>query len=149
MHLMKRCIIRSFFIGLLLLCVGGWVTSFWRAVVVVRISSTDDRIMECNSGRIAFIFTHAKNTRFPASDQRCVLVTGPAGKLGEFVGRKFLGFVWLNESQDEVDITSGMIPFWFPTLLSAVLLWLVWRWTRPKLKGLAFPIEMNKPSEKP
>jgi hypothetical protein len=37
-------------------------------------------------------------------------------------------------------------PLWLPTLLSALLLWLVWRKTRPKLAGNAFPIE---PTAKP
>jgi len=33
------------------------------------------------------------------------------------------------------------IPFWFPTTISAALLRLVWRKTRPPAKGRAFPVE--------
>jgi hypothetical protein len=33
------------------------------------------------------------------------------------------------------------IPLWFPTLVSTLLLFLVWRKTRPKYHGNAFPIE--------
>jgi len=37
------------------------------------------------------------------------------------------------------------IPLWFPTTLSAGLLWLVWRKTRQAAKGRAFPVEPSKP----
>ena len=36
-----------------------------------------------------------------------------------------------------------MVPLYFPTLLSALLLWLVWRKTRPKYNGKGFPVEVG------
>jgi hypothetical protein len=35
-----------------------------------------------------------------------------------------------------------IFPIWFPTLLSALLLWLVWRKTRPACNGRGFPVEV-------
>jgi len=36
------------------------------------------------------------------------------------------------------------IPFWFPSLLAAALLWFVWRQTRPKTAGRGFPVEITQ-----
>ena len=38
------------------------------------------------------------------------------------------------------------VPLWLPTTISVALLWLVWRWTRPKAKVRAFPVEVEKTS---
>jgi hypothetical protein len=42
-----------------------------------------------------------------------------------------------------------IIPLWFPTLLSAGLLWLVWRKTRKPNPGVAFPVEIAAPPQPP
>jgi hypothetical protein len=37
---------------------------------------------------------------------------------------------------------NATVPLWFPTLLSALLLWFVWRKTRPAYNGRGFPVEV-------
>ena len=63
------------------------------------------------------------------------------GSLGSFSYdlsfRELLGF-----STNNSDAAKHLaIPFWFPTSLSAAVLWFAWRKTRPKVKGRAFPVE--------
>jgi hypothetical protein len=41
------------------------------------------------------------------------------------------------------------IPLWFPTLISAGLLWLVWRKTRKTYPGGGFPVEITPPPQTP
>jgi hypothetical protein len=66
----------------------------------------------------------------------------------EHTAYHLLGFAW--------DAHAGpdrwhyiMIPLWFPPLLSALLLWLVWRKTRPKSSGKGFPVEVGEKTTKP
>jgi len=61
----------------------------------------------------------------------------------------FAGFA-INWTYDYAPPCQGWfvrIPLWFPTTLSAGLVWLIWRKTRGKYRGQAFPIEEIKSDE--
>jgi hypothetical protein len=60
----------------------------------------------------------------------------------EDIHRRWLGF----SGRVDNDQWAVAIPFYFPTTISAALLWLVWRKTRPAVKGRAFPVELEKPT---
>lgn len=73
--------------------------------------------------------------------------------LGDYERNKyhFAGFAF-NPSRGPLRSSgwSTLIPLWFPTLLFALLLWLVWRKTRPKYNGRGFPVEAaGKEATKP
>ena len=44
------------------------------------------------------------------------------------------------------DVKQISIPFYFPTTISAALLWFAWRKTRLPVKGRAFPVEVKQAS---
>jgi len=61
------------------------------------------------------------------------------------VDGSFLGFFCIHSGRDgaAAERWIAAIPFWFPILIFSVVLFLVWRKTRPKIKaGGAFPVEV-------
>ena len=140
---MTRWMIRSFFIGLLLLCVGGWIASYkYRWTIFSR-----DRnfwSMSCTCGRL-HLAKYQPNWVF----KDWGVYTSPADAeldsafFAQSHGHYLLGFImstgptWLWVA----------IPFWFLTTISAALLWWVWQKTRPKPRG--FPVELASPIAEP
>ena len=144
----KRWIIRSIFIGLLTFCVVAWVGS---CLCVIRAGHP-------RSGMYAILADHRINL-----GRNCDRRHEPAGyhppsgwievdrlnlSSGEqfwassdkytdwhFMGFSYLGYEW------GWDTT---MPLYFPTLLSALLLWFGWRKTKSKAVGGAFPAEPAK-----
>src|ERR1035437_5317203 len=155
---MKRWIIRSFFIGLLLLCVGGWVwrayydgtfqygrgalsekaTSvkclIWRGQIDVMFIQNDGQFLD--DGWQSNV-TEAHTQFWPSDDFR----TSHYG-LGFAIGH-------VNNKFTGQEFWELGVPFWFLVVVSSLTLWLVWRKTRAKAKARAFPVELAKPSEKP
>ena len=144
---MKRWIIRSFFIGLLLLCVGGWAGSTasmaavsygWahRHIVVgttwgcVLLAWGDDAYMGDEVGWRCE-FGHADTVRF----------FPPGDELGDF----HLGFGYGGISNH---MRRLGVPYWFLTLLFGSVLFIVWRKTGLPVKGRGFPVELGE-KEKP
>ncbi len=142
---MKRWIIRSFFIALLLLCVAGWERSWehsnsfsvspggvWLicrtlpgAVKVVLWSRTDR-------------FHHAWRLDFGADDD----VSPPD------MFWPTLGFDLYHGSFPDGGSTFQIqVPFWFLTVLFGLFLFIVWRKTRSRKPGRLFPVEMVKQVE--
>jgi hypothetical protein len=133
---MKRWIIRTFFIGLLLLFAGGWVGSYkygWE----VGYRNNNTWVLEVNRGRIDLDWWDSFNIH---EEQGWY---GRSAYAQVPINYDHLGFFWMNEA----GIIWLSIPFWFPTTVSAALLWWVWRKTRPKPVGRAFPVELAKASE--
>ena len=138
---MKRWIIRSFFIGLLLLCVSGWVGSYPFSVYY-----TAKRCWGVGWGRTG-IAASCNDTRIVDSPQGWSIAPPRMGSL--------FGW-WVGESEHQTYDLCGfevcasqysyslIIPFWFPTTISTALLWWVWRKTRLPVKGRAFPVEVAK-----
>ena len=132
----KRWILRGMFIALLALCLGAWGVSYWRDCKITYFS---DQIYSCSieTGRLSIQrfdigvrFNHTLSWHsFPPS-------SSDGYDTSVHTIFHFLGFAVFR-------MPAGMsvtIPFWFLTLLATLLLWLVWRKTRPKLKGGAFPV---------
>lgn len=149
----KRWIIRIFFIALLTLCVVAWVGSYFRSVGIAfngshRFSSVDVDCGEVHlydfAGLKTVVLTSLPFYSGPASPDavRNWLRTMTYHHLGfgvspyhdvHVVGRK-------------INWGDAMFPLWFPSLLCTLLLWFVWRKTKPKPIGRAFPVE---PTAKP
>ena len=144
---MKRWIIRSFFIALLLLFVGGWVVSY-RSGYGLRYINHNIWIMEGNWGKVNLEWLgdssiYGKGWRFgqvipSSSDSILFAGRSKTGDYETFNHRYILGFSIIS-THDEMWLT---IPFWFPTTISAAVLWLVWRKTRPRPRG--FPVEVKQ-----
>ena len=143
---MKRWIIRSFFIGVLLLCVGQWVASYqydWS----IGYQGRNQWSVECLWGKLHVEWWDASWTylveRNGWSVHACpAYVTPDSTFIARFDGGHYcLGFLISLERH----AMFFNIPLWFPTTISAALLWLVWPLTRPTAKGRAFPVEVEKP----
>ncbi len=146
--MMRRWLIRALALALLTLCVGAWVGSYWRLFEVDYSSGKVSRNLIILCGRIRFARQLSAREGWTCDSE----------------------WVWRSDTLKEDDsmrqeypltqyhwaglaLWTGMvgppdgkgclvhIPLWFPTLLSALLLWLVWRKTRPKYNGRGFPVE--------
>ena len=127
--MLRRSIIRGLAIALLTLCVTAWVGSYCRIISLDHGLSPDRIVMEINRGRFVLDWS----ALFLSGNWQVTVgetdVNPQPGLLGFFLCG--VGF---------------FMPLWFPTTLSAGLLWLVWRKTRPKYTGKGFPVE---PAAKP
>jgi len=141
---MVRCwLIRSLALTLLTLCVVVCVGSYWRWTGIRRVGdnkilreirNTDIVDLEC--GRIGYSHLYPPSTPFHWWEF----------EYGSYISNPWSGW-------DSTAIFHGIgfafgqnglgwfvtIPLYFPTLLSALLLSVVWRKTKPKVMG--FPIE--------
>jgi len=133
---MKRWIIRSFFIGLLLLFVGGWILSYkW---------SWDLSHQGYNFWSVGCVWGTCEinwwgHVQFRPSGFKLDNLS-PATDYLPYYRHHLLGF----HLTTELDAIFLAIPFYFPTTICAALLWLAWRKTRPKPEGRAFPVELTK-----
>ena len=136
--MMLRWLIRSLFIAFAVICVVVWASSYWRGVDFV-FSGNSHNLMGYGHGR-AYLLSIKNSAPQPFYwDIRVQNTSGPTDWRMENreADYAFFGFSFLHRSQWSF-IT---IPLYFPTLLSALLLWLVWRKTRAKPIGGAFPVE--------
>lgn len=138
----RRWIIRSLALTLLTLCVVAWAGSYWRDWKI----SSYDKSGKWYSTQVlrdgCITFTRSPNQTFDlwSTSEPVGTPTPTEGLFGDPpatpAARRLLGFVF-----EPPPFLYVSIPLWFPTLLIAVLLWLVWRTTRPKAPGRAFPVE--------
>jgi hypothetical protein len=145
----RRWIIRSFFIGLLVLCVGGWVGSYWFGWGISS-SAQEAWVIECESGRMYLAMWNSFGWpgSHPHDPGSVYFFIADSKYLGSVARRyhHFIGFQSIN------DLDGGrciIIPLWFPTAISAALLLFVWRKARPKPKGRAFPVELKTKEGQP
>ena len=134
----KRWLIRSIFMGLLTLCVTAWVGSFcWE----IEVYHYGERRVGAGIywGRVCAFWVEVAG-----DDPKWGVVCIPASNLSE--GRWsdkddfFDKFNWCGFCVAGPPLNQATIPFWFPTLLSALLLWFVWRKTKAKPRGS--PVEV-------
>ena len=142
--MIKRWLFRSFFIGLLVLCVGAWVISRWWTSEFTYLGTSYDGATLAD-GRIGFGQNHSPSTfRTGWHQDFRPNVRGYWSVSDLSPNLHGLGFSCYHDS-GRWDI---IIPLWLPTLLLAGLNWFVWRKTKPKPVGRAFPIEpATKPGE--
>ncbi len=133
--MVRRWLIRTFFIGILVVCVVAWVASYRREIIFEYEGTATSLRLACESSYIVFnVFSPPKGG---------TLSNGwyfSLWPIHEYVEARhwFLGFGFTYQRGGRNDVC---VPLWFPVLLSALTLYFVWRKTRPKSAGKAFPIE--------
>jgi len=144
--MIRRWIIRSFFIGLLLLCVGGWLSSYYCPIEGVYHKTCTLACWTSNG----YLWVGYSN---PGNDYGTFVrvyrpVKLPGGKdldaIMYYRIHHSLGFAY-GEQPSPYHSQIFCIPFWFPTVMFAGFICLVWRKTRPKSGGRAFPVELANP----
>jgi hypothetical protein len=139
--MVRRWIIRSLALLLLTLCVGAWVGSYWRGIDIRRCWKDVD-IVGLDYGRISYAHFYI----IPSDPGWHFVLQSSNSNVWEVwdstPGLHGLGFCHFTTDR----MYAVTIPLWFPTLLSAALLWLVWRKTKPRTMGQGFPVE---PTAKP
>jgi hypothetical protein len=135
--MVRRWVIRGVATVLLTLCVGAWVGSYMRSIPIYD----DGRgyIACLDGGEFDFGWLDqrpsARNGWVPNPDRNSQEAFIQVVKPSEY--HFVIGTVYCDATS-----YSLTVPLWFPTLLSSLLLWLVWRKTRPKYGGRGFPVEV-------
>jgi hypothetical protein len=159
--MLRTWCIRGLALTLLTLCVVTWVGSYWQEAKIGKFRGTyneNNYVMSLVYGRVRYAATiYGTSTRsqwtwFTSLDRA---TRSPADELIRFRWNDFHLFGFVRQLHDEAETLKGRgehvtlrgssrliaIPMWFPTFLSAALLWLLWRKTRPKFNGKGFPVE--------
>jgi hypothetical protein len=139
----RRWLIRGLALTLLTLCVMAWVGSYFWKIGVEHWGAIDFWELLVNRGHLELhVVRHlAPNShiwwRWIHYDASSYWYEFGSGSNYDFLGF-YLGY---GPSPGTAGAMAVLIPLWFPIFLSALLLWLVWRKTRPKYNGKGFPIE--------
>jgi len=140
----RRWLIRSIFMLPILLCMVGWGWSESHGVAVVYVHRRL-HFVECGtgSGRIWLFWVQADALRSPPGELSYRSWRGPVAHPvlpGEMA---WLGFRFSHIEVVSYRERTVAVPYWFPLLLSALLLLLAWRTTRPHPGGAqGFPVEL-------
>jgi hypothetical protein len=134
------CMFRRFFqwltLALLALCIVTWAGSYWRCPYVGYNSKTRSTAVRIECGRLGFDVIEENNYR---NDWYAVVLQAEDWSYWDqhMVNFKFLGFTFKH------DVFLGFtVPLWFPTALSAALVFFLWRKRRHKPTG--FPLEATE-----
>ena len=143
--MMRRWLIRALALALLTLGVVAWVGSYYYWPRIAFADKSWDRIFFV-SGRLGLGHDRPSVEPFIGWHFDCppkvVNDLWPdADATSTWHG---FGFSWFYR-QHNWYIT---FPLWFPTLLSTLLLWFVWRKTKAKYNGRGFPVEPTKETAK-
>jgi hypothetical protein len=150
---MKRWIIRSFFVAMVMLFVGGWAAIYSYDIGLGY--ERGDRFWWAGSSRGCAYLGLSRQFLAPSTTGWRFIVN-PNDSQGFFMQRQWpmqLEFLGFGLEDRAVEILghpafvpwfSVRVPFWFCTLVSGVLFWCGWRKTRVRTKGPAFPVEVVK-----
>ena len=140
----RRWLIRSIFVVLCMCMAGVWAVSYaYVGGVRIPIESPSVRL---NAALGSFYFwaedhsTGGSDWVFHANDPGLTDALQREYQTSPHLG----GFAYRYLSWPDRYLLMVILPLWFPTLLSALLLYLVWRKTRAKPIGGAFPVEPAK-----
>ena len=148
----RRWLIRGFFLGLLVLCAGGWAASgkWWTNAGYSGNQSIWE--IKVTKGK-AWIFVFPNHVRghydvgwfvnwFPITESDQFNEDGLEDEC-----QHFLGFSVMQRWSYPFEIWCG-VPFWFLSCVLALASWWAWRKTRPLLiPKTAFPVEVVKSKE--
>ena len=148
--MIRRWLIRGLALTLLTLCGVAWVGSYWRFAewfhfdghYLTKLDLTSGRA-EILGGNAAYPKIWAWQVRPYYADERTPITLF----INLYRPRyHFLGFIWDGDFKTPSyhHMWVLFIPLWFPTFLCLLLLWFVWRKTRAKPVGGAFPVEVAK-----
>lgn len=131
---------RGVFLFICTLCVTAWVGSYWRTVVVVY-DNKDEYSAGLRWGRIVveWWYTAPGVPTMRMVGRLAEDWSGYAPANSGWMGFVTYAAVWKGTPSYRL-IT---VPLWCPTLLCCGLLWLVWRKTRLRGAGRAFPVEVG------
>ena len=144
--MVRRWLIRSLFLLPLVCVVGVWMTSYWQVASITR--NSDGR-----RWHLAIVWGECEGQLAPVeyNEVRTWKWFNQPVQNGDGIGLNsqmepygFAGFGFTRYQASWGVFWDVKIPLWFPTLLSTLLLWFVWRKTRPRLEGRAFPVEPAK-----
>jgi hypothetical protein len=148
----RRWIIRSLALAPLTLCMSAWVASYWRSisinywrndVEVTNLSVDRGRFMADSSKAFSGYITPGPTPCWSIENRDAGAIEWPFFD----ASAKFSisGFALWNTGPVPRGISyhGVSVPAWFPTLLSALLLCLLWRKTRPKHTVKGFPVEVG------
>ena len=137
-RMFRRWLIRSLALTLLTFCVAAWVVSY-SGEYGVRPHLQAEIVCGFNDGFVYLVvwMNPDYDIIFPFWDYR----PGDSQAYGAYKRAKhhLLGFAYRSSSSRSWYL---LVHMWFPTLLSALLLCFVWRKTRAKPIGGAFPVEV-------
>ena len=139
--MIRRWLIRSIFIGPCVVCVVVWVMSYWYVGAVrIPIGFSCVRL----NGALGSLYLWAQDRNTGGSDW--VFRTPDPGLTDALLreyqsSQHFGGFAYSYLSWPDHYLLMVILPLWFPTTLSAILLWFAWRKTGAKRPGGAFPVE--------
>jgi hypothetical protein len=135
--MIRRWITRGLALALLALCVAVWVGSYWQyGGVVYTCGGVRFCALAVNCGRLLV------EADYPPPNGHWHALRGAAFEWTKWdadMDFKFLGFGVMRQAR----IVEMTVPLWFPTSLSGVLFWFVWRKTRSRLVDRAFPGEVG------
>jgi len=138
-----RWLIRSFFITLLVLCIGAWVWSypFRERVGYTGRTGYQEWVCEIGGGGV-FVGRHWGFTGTPGWEYLHLGKDNfPDGTDGS---PYLLGFRFFSSPPPPAGLGSfAIVPFWFMTALSTAALVFVWRKTGKPKPLRAFPVEID------
>ena len=137
--MIRRWFIRGLALTLLALCVVAWVGSYWRGAYLMHDGRGWQQRAILARGGIGLGILRVSGP-FHSQWLRGTMAIEPDFGWGLDKDDVFgwTGFHFVYRWADKTIV----IPLWFPTLLSALLLWFVWRKTRAKQTGRAFPVQV-------
>jgi hypothetical protein len=139
--MVRRWLIRGLALTLLTLCVVAWVGSYFQRGAVHLHGGDHIRMLGLECGAIGYVDDDME-IGIPYAWQ---WFHGPNNfqQFRQVYQHTFYHFIGFAYDPKKLDLTTiVIIPLWFPTVLSALLLWLVWRKTRPAYNGRGFPVEV-------
>jgi hypothetical protein len=143
--MIRRWLIRGLALTLLTLCVVAWAASYWQCVQTTVYAAGSRVYVTCQveAGTILIVeFVGVPARRWNWSWQRFAVNLKGVQSVYNGIEYHGAGFAYYPSTATWPE-TGLMFPLWFPTLLSALLLWLVWRKTRPAYNGQGFPVEVG------
>jgi hypothetical protein len=138
--MVRKWIIRSLAMSLLTLCVVAWVGSWWKWIgfqyghgdCALFILKVECGTVEVANRNLTYIAAFEWGLRPAECEAHQNVLQGCRHRVFGFASDTDTG-AWHDK--------EFFMPFWFPTLLSALLLRVLWRKTRPKYSGKSFPVE--------
>jgi hypothetical protein len=145
---MRRWLFRGLCLILLALCAGAWGASYWRWAEWVGSDGRYLKVLHVGAGA-GYVFGGVETRHYQSAwrggtmrPQDTEYVTG----LFRGTRYSFIGFAW--DGDVSVGAFSHMwfvgAPLWFPTAVSLLLLWLVWRKTRWRKPGRGFAVAASR-----
>ena len=152
--MIRRWIIRGVALTLLTFVVALWLTSYFAELSLFRrINGLSSELFASHGSFYCFHESRAHSqgnplfqSTFPDDPLHLsILSQSNPGIRRPNYGPTTFGFRYGNVPAlvGIMDATIVIMPLWFPTLLSALVLWFVWRKTRAKPIGGAFPVEVT------